>query len=125
MFAGAAPEAAKLAGHVELAAEAAKRLESRWSPHAISADPRAGHMTISAEAVYRACYDPTGRRRLPSRHRRRKPRGRCQQAKRSPLGDCRPLSRRPVHIEEPARARALGRRPDHRPQQQLGGGHRR
>ena len=67
------PEAAKLAGHVELAAKVAKRLKSRWSPHAISADPRAGHMTISAEAVYRACYDPTGRRRLPSRHRRRKP----------------------------------------------------
>ena len=37
-------------------------------------------------------------RRLPSGRRRRRPRGRCQQAKRSPLGDYRPLDRRPARI---------------------------
>ncbi|MCY3850825.1 MAG: hypothetical protein OXF75_08500 [Acidimicrobiaceae bacterium] len=51
MFAGAAPEAAKLVEHLELAAKVAKRLKLRWSPHAISADLRAEHMTISAETI--------------------------------------------------------------------------
>ena len=63
-------------------------------------------MAVSAETIYRACYDPTGRRglaagswrRLPSRRRRRKPLSRCQQGKRPPLGDYRPLNQRPAHI---------------------------
>ena len=58
---------------------------------------------MSAETIYRACYDPTGRRGLPvgcwrllpRRCRRRKPRGRHTQ-KPSPLGDFRPIADRPA-----------------------------
>ena len=86
-----------------LAAAVCERLAMRWSPQAISADLRTLGLQICAETIYRACYDPTGRRglaerswaHLPRRQRRRKPRGRTEQAKRSALGEFRPLAERP------------------------------
>ena len=79
----------------------------RWSPQAISADLRAQGLFVCAETIYRACYDRTGRRglaarswtRLPRQHRRRKPRGRTEQAKRSALGEFRPLAERPAKAD--------------------------
>ena len=76
----------------------------RWSPPPISADLRAQGLFVCAETIYRACYDRTGRRglaarswaHLPRQHRRRKPRGRTEQAKRSALGEFRPLAGRPA-----------------------------
>ena len=60
---------------------------------------------VSAETIYGACYDHSGRRGLPEgswrllprRCRRRKPKGRHAQ-KRSPLGDFRPISQRPAAV---------------------------
>ena len=76
-----------------------------WSPHAVAADLRnEGSLSlVCAETIYQACYEPCGQRGLtagswrwlPRRRRRRKPRSRCEQAKRSPLGDIRPISDRP------------------------------
>ena len=74
-----------------------------WPPQAISADLRTLGLRVCAETIYRACYDRTGRRglaerswdHLPRQQRRRKPRGRCEQAKRSALGEFRPLAERP------------------------------
>ena len=98
------PRVAKLARDAELASAVAERLDQRWSPHAISADLRSQGMGVCAETVYRACYDHTGRnglkpgswKKLPRQRRRRKPRGRCEQAKRSALGDFRPIADRPA-----------------------------
>ena len=69
---------------------------------------------MCAETIYRACYDHTGRnglkpgswKKLPRQRRRRKPRGRCEQAKRSALGDFRPIADRPAAADtraEPGR----------------------
>ena len=88
----------------ELAAAVCERLAMRWSPQAISADLRAQGLFVCAETIYRACYDRTGRRglaarsweHLPRQQRRRKPRGRTEQAKRSALGEFRPLAERPA-----------------------------
>ena len=96
------PKAPKLAEDAELAAAVCERLAMRWSPQAISADLRTLGLQICAETIYRACYDRTGRRglvarnwaHLPRQHRRRKPRGRTEQAKRSALGEFRPLTAR-------------------------------
>ena len=101
------PRAGKLACDAELAAAVAERLDQRWSPHAISADLGARGMGVCAETVYRACYDHTGRsglkpgswEKLPRQRRRRKPRGRCEQAKRSALGEYRPLADRPAEAD--------------------------
>ena len=98
------PKAPKLAADAELAAAVCERLAMRWSPQAISADLRAQGLFVCAETIYRACYDRTGRRglaerswaHLPRQHRRRKPRGRTEQAKRSALGEFRPLAERPA-----------------------------
>ena len=98
------PKAPKLARDAELAAAVCERLAMRWSPQAISADLRAQGLFVCAETIYRACYDRTGRRglaerswaHLPRQHRRRKPRGRTEQAKRSALGEFRPLAERPA-----------------------------
>ncbi|MYA75176.1 MAG: IS30 family transposase [Acidimicrobiaceae bacterium] len=106
----ARPKTPKLVEHPELAVKVAKRLKLRWSPHAISADLRSENVTVSAETIYKACYDPTGKhglaadswRRLPSRRRRRKPTSRCGQVKRSPLGDYRPLNQRPASVDDRA-----------------------
>lgn len=98
------PGVAKLARDRVLAAAAAERLEMRWSPQAISADLRSQGLEVCSETVYRACYDRTRSRglasdswgRLPRRRRRRKPRGRSEQAKRSALGGLRPIAERPA-----------------------------
>ena len=98
------PKAPKLAADAELAAAVCERLAMRWSPQAISADLGALGLRVCAETIYRACYDRTGRRGLPPKswqllprqHRRRKPRGRLEQAKRSALGEFRPLAERPA-----------------------------
>ena len=104
----------KLVRHAELAEAVAERLEWRWSPQAISADLRAQGLSVCAETIYQACYDRAGKRGLaknswrclPRQRRRRKPRGRCEQAKRSALGDFRPLADRPGEAcgrDEPGR----------------------
>ena len=104
------PKAPKLARDAELAAAVCERLAMRWSPQAISADLRALGLRVCAETIYRACYDRTGRRglvarswaHLPRQRRRRKPRGRCEQAKRGALGDFRPLAQRPAEAHSRA-----------------------
>ena len=109
----ARPRTSKLAADPELAAEAAEMLAMGWSPHAVAARWRTeGRCAECAETIYAACYDPRGRRgleagawrRLARRRRRRKPRGRCEQAKRGPLGDIRPLSERPAAASERSEA---------------------
>ena len=108
----ARPKAPKLAQDAELAAAVCERLAMRWPPQAISADRGALGLRVCAETIYRACYDRTGRRglaarswaHLPRQQRRRKPRGRTEQAKRSALGEFRPLAERPAKAagrEEP------------------------
>ena len=122
------PKTPVLAADPVLAAATLSRLRDRWSPHAASAELRAEGLSVSAETIYRACYDPTGRRGLPEgcwrllprRCRRRKPRGRHTR-KPSPLGDFRPIADRPAaaarrlcpaprvgrpaHLEQPCRER--------------------
>ena len=107
------PRAPKLARDRVLAAAVAERLAQRWSPHAISADLGVRGLGVCAETVYRACYDHTGRsglkpgswNKLPRQRRRRKPRGRCEQAKRSPAGRV-PAHSRQARRKPPARVRA-------------------
>ena len=103
----ARPKAPKLAQDAELAAAVCERLAQRWSPPPISADLRTLGLRVCAETIYRACYDCTGRRglaarswaHLPRQQRRRKPRGRTEQAKRSALGEFRPLAERPAKAD--------------------------
>ena len=98
------PKAPKLVADAVLAGAVQRRLDQRWSPHAISADLRAAGMHVCAETIYRGCYDRSGRsglkpgswKKLPRRRRRRKQRGRCEQAKRSALGDYKPIADRPA-----------------------------
>ena len=106
--AGAArPKPCKLARDAQLASAVQERLAQRWSPHAISADLRAQGLEVCAETIYRACcsnsasagLEPGSWAKLPRARRRRKPRGRCEQAKRSPLGDYRPIADRPASAE--------------------------
>ena len=60
-------------------------------------------LRVCAETIYRACYDRSGRsglkpgtwEKLPRARRRRKPRSRCEEAKRSALGDYKPIADRP------------------------------
>lgn len=101
------PKVPKLAGDPLLAEAVAERLEMRWSPHAVAADLRGEGRRVCAETIYQACYDPAGRRGLtagswrwlPRHRRRRKPRSRCEQAKRQPLGDIKPITSRPPTVE--------------------------
>ena len=103
----ARPKAPELARDAELAAAVCERLAQRWPPPPISADLGALGLRVCAETIYRACYDRTGRRglaerswtHLPRQHRRRKPRGRTEQAKRSALGEFRPLAERPAEAD--------------------------
>ena len=103
----ARPKAPKLAEDAELAAAVCERLAQRWSPPPISADLGALGLRVCAETIYRACYDRHSRRglaerswaHLPRQHRRRKPRGRTEQAKRSALGEFRPLAERPAKAD--------------------------
>ena len=93
------PRAPKLARDRVLASAVAERLEQRSSPHAISADLGTRGLGVCAETVYRACYGNSGEtglgpgswNKLPRQLRRRKPRGRTEQAKRCALGEFRPL----------------------------------
>ena len=99
------PKTPKLAADPVLAGSVSALLAHRMSPHAICALLRCEGTRVSAETIYRACYDATGRRGLPEgswrllprRCRRRKPQGRHAQ-RRSPLGDFRPISERPAAV---------------------------
>ena len=103
----ARPKTPALAADPGLAAAVSERLAMRWSPHAICADLRAQGRRISAETIYAACYDHTGRRGLPEgswrllprRCRRRKPRSRPTR-KPSPLGDFKAIAARPAAVED-------------------------
>ena len=103
----ARPKTPALAADAGLAAAVSKRLAMRWSPHAIRADLRAQRRRISAETVYAACYDHTGRRGLPEgsrrlpprRWRRRKPRSRATR-KPGPLSDYKPVAARTAAVED-------------------------
>ena len=98
------PRAPKLGADAELCREVQQRLDERLSPHAISAELG---LFVCAETIYRACCHhaaPGGLgagtwNKLPRARRRRKPRSRCEQAKRSPLGDYRPIAERPAPVE--------------------------
>ena len=59
------PKTPVLTADPVLAAAALSRRRDRRSPHAASAELRAEGLSVSAETIYRACYDPTGRRGLP------------------------------------------------------------
>ena len=104
------PKTPKLAADRVLADAVSALLAHRMSPHAIGALLRCEGRRVSAETIYRACYDHSGRRGLPEgswrllprRCRRRKPQGRHAQ-KRSPLGDFRPISQRPAAVGTAAR----------------------
>ena len=106
------PRPSKLATDPVLADAVAELLALRWSPHAISESLRKQGLRVCAETIYRACYDPSGRSGLAAdswkllvrRRRRRKPRSRCEQAKRSVLGDFRPIAQRPAIVDTRAEA---------------------
>jgi len=80
------------------------RPKERLSPHVISAERGGLGCKVCAETIYRACYADCGRSglaagswaELPRSRQRRKPRRRCEQAKRSALGDYRPIADRPA-----------------------------
>ena len=109
--AAARPRTCKLAADSGLAAEVAEMLAEGCSPHAVAglmrAQGRPPGRRVCAETIYAACYDPAGGRGLAAGswrclvrcRRRRKRRGRCEQARRGPLGQFRPLSERPAAVE--------------------------
>ena len=109
---GRRPKVPKLVADAVLAGAVQRRLGQRWSPHAISADLGAVGMRVCAETIYRGCYGSAGRsglkpgswKKLPRRHRRRKPRSRSEQAKRSALGDYRPIADRPAAADDRSEA---------------------
>ncbi len=102
------PRASKLTRDPGLASAVAEGLAQRWSPHAIAESLRDAGPGVCAETIYRACYDQSGRsglaadswKQLPRQRRKRKPKSRCEQAKRSALGDYRPLAERPVEVDD-------------------------
>ena len=126
------PKVPKLVTDPQLAEAVTQRLGMGWSPHAVAADLRnEGSLSlVCAETIYQACYEPCGARGLtagswrwlPRRRRRRKPRSRCEQAKRSPLGDIRPISDRPPAAADRSEPGHSVRRFDHRRPQPHGGG---
>ena len=101
------PKAPVLVADPELAASVRGLLEEGWSPHAIRAALRDEGRTVSAETIYRACYDHSGSRGLPEgywrclprRRRHRKPQGRHAREP-SPLGVFRPICERPASVED-------------------------
>ena len=103
----ARPRPSKLAADAVLGREVQQRLDERLSPHAVSAELAGMGMSVCAETIYRACYDHAALsglaagtwNKLPRARRRRRPRSRCEQAKRSPLGDYRPIAERPASVE--------------------------
>ena len=102
------PRCSKLAADAGLARMVHQRLDERLSPHAVAAELSALGYRVCAETIYRACYDASGRsglragtwKKLPRARRRRKPRSRCEQAKRSALGDYKPIADRPAEAED-------------------------
>ena len=98
------PRRSKLAADAGLCRLVQDRLKERLSPHAISAELRESGYRVCAGAICRACYADCGRSGLAAgmwaelrrSRRRRKPRRRCEQAKRSALGDYRPIADRPA-----------------------------
>ena len=104
------PRLARLASDAELGRLVQGRLKERLSPHAVSAELRALGCKVCAETIYRACYANCGHcglapgswADLPRARRRRKPRGRCERAKRSALGDYKPIAGRPRSAEDRA-----------------------
>ena len=101
------PKTPKLVADRVLGGAVAQGLKARRAPHALSAELRWEGLAVSAETIYRACYDPAGRRGLapgswrllPRRCRHRKPRGR-HKPKPSPLGDFKAISERPACVED-------------------------
>ena len=106
----ARPRLSKLAGDPVLAFEVQRRLAQRWSPHAISADLAELGMAVCAESIYRGCYDHSGSsgldpdswELLPRQRKHRKPRSRCERAKRSVLGEYKPIADRPASADDRA-----------------------
>ena len=104
------PGAPKLAADEALGREVRERVDERLSPHAVSAELARLGLFVCAETIYRACYGNCGQSglaagswaKLPRARRRRKPRSRCEQAKRSPLGDCKPIADRPAEADSRA-----------------------
>lgn len=102
------PRPWRLAAEAELRLKVQGRLDERLSPHAISAELAQCGLKVCAETIYRGCYDRAGRsglkpgtwKKLPRARPRRKPRGRCEQAKRSVLGDYKPIADRPRSAED-------------------------
>ncbi len=125
------PRESKLARDAGLSSAVAAGLAQRWSPHAIAESLRYAGFGVCAETIYRACYDRSDLaddswKLLPRQRRKRKPKSRCERAKRSALGDYRPLAERPVEVEDRAeagRGGGGGGRSDHRPQQPDGPRH--
>ncbi len=104
------PRPSKLASDEVLGREVQERLKERLSPHAIAAELRDLGHRVCAETIYRACYANCGQSGLaagtwaglPRARRRRKPRRRCEQAKRSALGDYKPIADRPAQADSRA-----------------------
>ncbi|WP_420639783.1 IS30 family transposase [Candidatus Poriferisocius sp.] len=104
----ARPRVSKLAGDGALCGRVQQRLDERLSPHAVSAELRSEGFRVCAETIYRACYrdSPAGGlkpgtwAKLGCARRRRKPRGRAEQAKRPVLGDYKPIAERPAAVED-------------------------
>ncbi len=102
------PRASRLAAGGALRRRVQDRLGERLSPHAISAELSQCGFRVCAETICRGCYDLTGRsglragtwKKLPRARRRRKPRGRREQAKRSALGGYKPIADRPRSAED-------------------------
>ena len=102
------PRLSKLASDEVLGREVQDRVDERLSPHVISAELRELGWRVCAETIYRACYADCAQSgleagswaKLPRARRRRKPRGRCEQAKRSALGGYKPIADRPATAED-------------------------
>ena len=116
------PKVPKLVTDPQLAEAVTERLEMGWSPHAVAADLRnEGSLSlVCAETIYQACYEPCGQRGLtagswrwlPRRRRRRKPRSRCEQAKRSTTRWTHLSVPQPRQtVANPATGKAICRRP--------------
>jgi hypothetical protein len=126
------PKEPKLA-HPRLAAQVTSWLTEWWSPVQISGGLRIDYpgdpmMWVSHETIYQALY-VQGRgelrrelaRCLRTGRATRRPRG-CGENT-GQIRDMVMISERPAEAAGPGRARPLGRRPDHRRQPQVRGGH--